>query len=240
MDRPRPLPYAGGMGSSSEPSPGSSPERLPSGRHGLPRAYVARSQRERLREAMVRVSAAKGYAATTIAEVTEMAGVSSSTFYEHFEDKDACFFEAFDAVNDVLVAHVSAAYEAAAGEPWPERIAAALRALVELLATEADIARATMVEVTAAGDDARKRYGEALARFTPLLDEGREYSRRPSLPEDTARFAIGGATSLIFDEVRAGRGQELPRILPQLVFAVLMPYLGPQAAEEEMRRVTAG
>jgi AcrR family transcriptional regulator len=226
------------MGSSSESSSGSNPERLPSGRHGLPRAYVARSQRERLREAMVRVSAAKGYAATTIGEVVEVAGVSSASFYEHFEDKDACFFEAFDAVNDVLVAHVSAAYEATAGEPWPQRVAAALRALVELLAAEADIARMTMVEVTAVGDEARKRYGQALARFTPLLEEGRKYSGRENLPADTARFAIGGATSLIYDEVRSGRGPELPNILPDLIFAVLMPYLGPQAAEEEMRRAT--
>jgi hypothetical protein len=27
------------------------------------------------------------------------------------------------------------------------------------------------------------------------------------------------------------------RILPDLVFAVLMPYLGPETAEEEMHRV---
>lgn len=206
---------------------------------GLPRAYAARSERERLREAMVRVSAAKGYTATTVADVAEMAGVSVDTFHRYFADKDECFFEAFDAVNDVLVAHVSAAYEAAAGEPWPARVAAALQALVDLLAAEADIARVTMVEVIAAGDEARKRYGAALARFTPLLEEGRAYSGRESLPPDTARFAIGGATSLIYDEVRAGRGPELPRILPDLIFAVLMPYLGPDAAREEMRRGTA-
>lgn len=228
------------MDSSSVSSSGSDPERLPSGRHGLPRAYVARSQRERLREAMVRVAAAKGYAATTISEVAEVAGVSSATFYELFEDKEACFFEAFDAVNDVLIAHVSAAYEAAAGKPWPERVIAALAALVELLAAEADIARMTMVEVTAAGDEARKRYGQALERFTPLLAEGKSYSGRESLPDDTARFAVGGATALIYVEVRAGRGPELGRILPDLVFAVLMPYLGPEAAEAEMKRVTAG
>ena len=27
-------------------------------------------------------------------------------------------------------------------------------------------------------------------------------------------------------------------VMPDLVFAVLMPYLGPEAAEDEMRRVT--
>ena len=200
---------------------------------------MARSQRERLREAMVRVAAAKGYEATTVTDVTEFAGVSQATFFEMFEDKAACFLEAYDAVFDVLVAHVTTAFEAAADEPWPERIAAMLRALVELLAAEADIARMAMVEVTAAGDDARERYRAALARFTPFLEEGRTYSGQgDELPPDTARFAIGGATSMIFDEVRAGRGPELKRLLPDLVFAVLMPYLGPEAAEDEMRRVT--
>jgi AcrR family transcriptional regulator len=213
----------------------------PSGRHGLPEAYAVRSQRERLREAMVRVAAAKGYEAATVTDVIEVAGVSRETFHEMFDGKEDCFLEAYDAVIDVLVAHVTSAYEAAAGEPWPDRMTAALRALVELLAAESDIARMAMVEVTAVGEGARERYRVALTRFSRLLEEGREYAARgDSLPPDTARFAIGGATSLIFDEVRAGRGPELERILPDLVFAVLMPYLGPEAAEDEMRRVASG
>jgi AcrR family transcriptional regulator len=188
---------------------------------------------------MVRVGAAKGYEATTVDDVVEVAGVSREGFEEMFADKEECFLEAYDAVIDVLVAHVTSAFEAAAGEPWPERIAAGLGAMVELLSAEADIARMAMVEVTAAGDEARARYRAALARFTPFLEEGRDYSRQSEeLPPDTARFAIGGATSMIFDEIRAGRGPELPRILPDLVFAVLMPYLGPEEAEDEMRRVT--
>jgi AcrR family transcriptional regulator len=204
----------------------------------LPEAYAVRSQRERLREAMVRVAAAKGYEATTITDVIEVAGVSRNTFHEMFPDKESCFLEAYDAVIDVLVAHVTSAFEAAGGEPWPDRIAAALRALVQLLAAESDIARMAMVEVTVAGEEARERYRGAVARFTPFLEEGREYfAQGRELPADTARFAIGGATSLIFDEVRAGRGPEMQRILPDLVFAVLMPYLGPEAAEDEMRRV---
>jgi AcrR family transcriptional regulator len=205
----------------------------------LPRAYVVRSERERVLEAMVRMAAAKGYEATTVADVAELAGVSRQAFDEMFASKEACFLEAYEAVFDVLVAHVTAAFEAARDEPWPEQIAAGLGALVDLLCAEADIARLAMVEVTAAGDDARERYRTMLTRFTPFMEAGRTYSgQAEELPADTARFAIGGATSMIFDEVRAGRGPELRRILPDLVFAVLMPYLGPQAAEEEMRRVT--
>jgi AcrR family transcriptional regulator len=217
----------------------SGPQSTAGGGQELPRAYAVRSERERLLEATIRVAAAKGYEATTVADVVEYAGVPRDAFEEMFDGKESCFLEAYEAVFDVLVAHVAAGYEAAAGEPWPERIAAALRALVELLSVEADIARMAMVEVTAAGDAARERYRAALARFTPFLEEGRTYSGQGGdLPADTARFAIGGATSMIFDEVRAGRGPELKRILPDLVFAVLMPYLGPEAAEDEMRRVT--
>lgn len=189
-------------------------------------------------EAMVRVAAAKGYEATTAADVIEAAGVSRETFDATFVGKEGCFLEAYDAVIDVLVAHVSTAFESTVGQPWPDRIAAALRALVDLLASEHDIARMAMVEVTAVGEDARIRYRGALGRFTYFLEEGRTYSSQgEELPADTARFAIGGATSLIFDEVRAGRGPELRGILPDLVFAVLMPYVGPEAAEDEMRRV---
>jgi AcrR family transcriptional regulator len=224
------------MDSSSTSNPQRAPDEL-----GMPRGYVARSERGRLREATVRMAAAKGYEATTVADIVEYAGVDEETFYKHFDNKASAFLEAYDAVFDILVAHVTAAFEAAADEPWPERVCALLRALVEMLSIEAEIARMAMVEVTAAGEDARERYRAMLARFTPFLEEGRTYSGQgDTLPADTAGFAIGAAASMIFDEVRAGRGPELKRILPDLVFAVLMPYLGPEAAEDEMRRVVKG
>ncbi|HEY4779037.1 MAG TPA: helix-turn-helix domain-containing protein [Solirubrobacterales bacterium] len=214
------------------------PRSEPGASQALPRVYAVRSERERLLEAMVRVAAAKGYEATTVDDVLEAAAVDRATFDSMFASREACFLEGYDAVIDVLVAHVSSAYESTVGQPWPDRIAAALRALVDLLATEHDIARMAMVEVTAVGEDARIRYRAALGRFTYFLEEGRIVSpQADELPADTSRFAIGGATSMIFDEVRAGRGAELRRLLPDLLFAVLMPYIGPAAAEDEMRRV---
>lgn len=186
---------------------------------------------------MVRVAAAKGYKATTVADVVSLAGVSREDFDRYFADKEKCFLEAYGAVIDVLVAHVSAAYESAKGEPWTERVTVSLRALIRLLASESEIARMAIVEVAAIGEDARVRSRQGLDRFVPFLDEGRAASPRGAeLPAETARFAIGGATSMVFDEVRAGRGAELERILPDLVFAVTMPYVGVEAAEQAMRR----
>ena len=61
-------------------SPSTSNPEAPLDRHGLPRAYVIRSERERMLEAMVRMTSAKGYEATTVADVVEYAGVSRDAF----------------------------------------------------------------------------------------------------------------------------------------------------------------
>jgi AcrR family transcriptional regulator len=217
----------------------SDPRSRPGPNQVLPKAYAVRSERERLLEAMIRLAAVKGYEATTIDDVLEAARVPREAFEQMFGDKETCFLESYDAVVDVLVAHMSTAFEVAAEEPWTQRVIAALRALVELLASEAEIASMAMVEVTAGGEEARIRYRAALGRFTPFLEGGLEVSPQgKELPPDTARFAIGGAVAMIFDEVRSGRGPELVGILPDLAFVVLMPYLGAKAAEAEMRKLS--
>jgi len=50
--------------------------KLPSGRHGLSREVVVRSQRERMVESMIAVVAMKGYTETTVADIISNAGVS--------------------------------------------------------------------------------------------------------------------------------------------------------------------
>ena len=53
-------------------------------------------------------------------------------------------------------------------------------------------------------------------------------------------MSAGAVSGLIFDELLAGRAADgLPARLPDLLFAMLVPYVGPQAAAEEMRKVSA-
>ncbi len=49
-------------------------------------------------------------------------------------------------------------------------------------------------------------------------------------------MSAGAVSGLIFDELLAGRAAELPARLPDLLFAMLVPYVGPQVAAAEMRR----
>src|SRR6478752_10530925 len=95
--------------------------RLPRGRHGLPRELVIRSQRERLLAAVVRVTAAKGYESTSVADILEEAGVGRESFYELFEDKKDCLLAARGILVDDLEQSVRVAYEE--GDAWVDRVA---------------------------------------------------------------------------------------------------------------------
>ena len=207
--------------------------RPPRGRHRLPPEVIARSQRERLLEAAVRVVAEKGYAATTVGDLTGAAGVSRTTFYELFGDKEACFLAAYDNAVDTLVRRVMAAYESE--QRWPERARAGLEALLALLAEEPALARLSLVDVGSAGPAAQRRYRTAVQRLTPLFDEGRDFAPGGrGLPPNTSRMAIGGVTGLISDELSTGRAAELPGLLSDVLFATLVPYIGPEAAAREL------
>jgi AcrR family transcriptional regulator len=207
--------------------------RPPRGRHRLPPEVIARSQRERLLEAAIRVVAAKGYAATTVADLTREAGISRTTFYAMFDDKEGCFLAAYDGIVDVLVRGVAAAYEGE-GE-WPQRARAGLAALLEALAQEPDVARLALVDVGSAGPAAQRRFRAAMQRLTPFFDEGRDFAPGGrNLPANTSRMAIGAVTGLIADELTEERAEDLPKLLSDVLFATLVPYIGPDAAAREV------
>ena len=70
--------------------------QFPSGIRSLPSDLVSAIQRERLLAAMLRATAQLGYRELSVQDVLERAGVSRPTFYEHFENKEDCFLNAFD------------------------------------------------------------------------------------------------------------------------------------------------
>jgi len=194
---------------------------------------IARSQRERLLEAAIRVVAAKGYAATTVADLTREAGISRTTFYAMFDDKEGCFLAAYDGIVDALVRRVATAYEGE--DEWPQRARAGLAALLEALTEEPEVARLALVDVGSAGPAAQRRFRAAMQRLTPFFDEGRDFAPGGrNLPANTSRMAIGAVTGLIADELTEERAEDLPRLLSDVLFATLVPYIGPEAAAREV------
>jgi AcrR family transcriptional regulator len=196
------------------------------------------TRRQLILEAMVRVVGRQGYKATSVADVIEEADVSRTTFYKHFEDKHECFLAAYDMVVERVLGRVIASCDAR--QPWLERMRVGLATVVDLFALDPELARTAIVEVAAAGADARQRHWNAIVRVTEFLADGEELAGDRELPDNIALMAAGAVSGLIFDELLSGRAERLPELLPDLLFALLVPYIGPGAATEEMRRAAAG
>jgi AcrR family transcriptional regulator len=208
--------------------------RLPRGRHGLPRELVERSQRERLLAAVVRVTAAKGYESTTVGDVLGEAGVGRESFYELFDDKLDCMLAAHKILVDDLEQRVRAAY--LDDGAWPERVREALAVTLGWFAADPLTARFTLVELTTIGPAFRAIFQSEYARFTKLLDEGLgDDGPDPELSRATG-LAVGAIMARIYEEVVLGRAAELPRLLPDLTYELLVPFVGEEVARAEQRR----
>jgi AcrR family transcriptional regulator len=205
-------------------------ESLPRGRHGLSREAVARAQRERLLRATARVTAVRGYEATTVADILGEAGVGRETFYELFEDRRDCVLAAHQVLLDDLIAKVEAAY-AGPGE-WVARCRATLAVLLDWFSLDPEAGRFLLVELAAIGPEFHERFEAGFDRFVAVIDSGLPAGLPDPGPLPTTSLAVGAAISRVYAEVAAGRSRELPTLLPQLTYEVLVPFLGEAAARK--------
>jgi AcrR family transcriptional regulator len=221
-----------------EPLRGAAPQRLPSGRHRLPREAIVRSQQERLLEAMIAAVNDNGYQATSIVEVAARAGVSRKTLYEHFGDKEGCFLAAHDWLIKRLLAYIRPAWERPG--TWTDQIRRSLAALLTAIAYRPEGARLAMIETLAAGPRAHERHRAAIEALAPFVDEGRKETPLGALlPESVSRVVVGGAAALMFEQVAAGRVAELRHLHHELLYFVLLPYVGHERALVETQRARA-
>jgi AcrR family transcriptional regulator len=216
-------------GAQTAGAPASGRDRLPPGRHGLPRTFVAENQRQRLLNGVVEAVAEHGYNATTISRITAAAKISRRTFYEYFEGKEDCFGAAYEMIE----AHVLGSMLGAPGadDPWPERVRARLAALLDVLARDTAVSRCFLVEPLGAGGDVAARYREAMQLVAATLRPEPPPSELDMEVRDQA--LIGGVATLIVRRLNAGGAARLPELLPDLVELALAPYVGREEAKRQ-------
>jgi AcrR family transcriptional regulator len=182
------------MPTSAEPkSPHLAVERLRPGRHGLPRDVVQAHQRERLVDAIAVICTTRGYAATSVAEVTATAAVSRKTFYDFFENKEQCLLAAHDEFSARLFAAIDAACDPAATSP--QRLDAALRAALAHLAADLPAAQLLTLDILALGPPGAERYHALFDTLHARLDS--------AVPRDSSDDA--GWASIAAIGARVGR-----------------------------------
>lgn len=213
----------------------SSEGRFPSGARKLPSELVKAVQRERLILAMLKAAAELGYRETNVQDVIDRAGVSRPTFYEHFTNKEDCFLAAFDVSAQRLREKIEAAAKEG-GDVWRDRVRFALAALLRFAQTEPDTARTLIVEARAGSADAVLRRVELLDQFSDCLETQAEallpYSTTSSAL--TASGVIGGVEALLYARLCKGEHEDLESLLPSLMYFVVLPYEGHEAAGEEL------
>lgn len=170
--------------------------RLPRGRHGLAREEVAESQRWRLLVSAGEVLGADGYRAATARRICARAGVSSTTFYEHYGNLDACLLAAHEVALDCFWELVCAAK--AKGEGG-DRVRTALDAASGFTLSEPGLSRLLCADVAVAvpaAAVARERELGRLQGFEAVL--------------------AGGVLALFGDRVAAGDQESIPALADEL------------------------
>jgi AcrR family transcriptional regulator len=211
----------------------SSSGKFPSGIRKLPPDLIRAVQRERLIVAMLNAAAELGYLGTNVQDVIDRAGVSRPTFYEHFSNKEDCFLAAFDTSADRLCKKIDTAARKG-GSVWRDRVRYALDALLRFAVHEPDTARTMVVEARAASATAVKRRVELMDHFADCLDS----QARKLLPETafhtgvTASGIVGGVESVLYSRLCKQELDQLDSLLPSLMYFVVLPYEGHDAAHE--------
>jgi AcrR family transcriptional regulator len=169
---------------------------------GRPEAAAApgAGHRERLLDAMAESIRVHGYRGTTVADVVRRARTSRRTFYQHFEDREACFLELFDVSNEMLGLRISEALRVDAS--WEEQVDQAVSVYIDEVAAEPALTIAFTRELTALGDVGTLRQRNEIDRFSHLLIALVEMVNAPKpqvvpMQMATAIMITGGLRELI-------------------------------------------
>lgn len=193
------------------PGPGSDP------------AEVAQNQRQRIFGALVASAAERGYAATRLSDLVELSGVSLSSFYRHFRDKDACFL----AAAEELLAGVEEATETGGPGSFEEQLRASLSAFAELVAAQPAAAQLLLLESFAAGPEVVAAIDGVVGGLQRrALKLAAESPQQAQLPPEVMEALIGAVQELARDRLRRRRETELADLM-EVVAEVTLRYHPP-------------
>jgi AcrR family transcriptional regulator len=198
------------------------------------RGRTAASERAQIVEALIEVASERGYGETSIELILDRAGLDRPAFDRHFRGKYDCFLSTWQDLNEECLEQMVRAYNSR--EDWPDRLRAVADEVVAALSR--DPSRASFgIEVLAAGDAARARRDMTMRVIASLIDAGRQEMDDPeAVPHTTAEALAGSAYGQIYSRVVRGDVEQLPALIPQLMSAAVMPYLGVEAAMMELSR----
>jgi AcrR family transcriptional regulator len=199
--------------------------------------------RERLLENALLELEQRGREGIAVEQLLARSGVEEDDFLATFGDLDGCLDDAYEELTAKLV---RVARESCEGAPdpsrlernrWPGRVRHGLEALLAHLAARPRLATALTRAYPSLGSPQQARYHRFVARFEPMLAPGRRFAGADvELPRNVEALAVGAAEAIVFDRIQAGEADELEQHAPSILFSVLVPFLGPEAAGTELAK----
>jgi AcrR family transcriptional regulator len=188
--------------------------------------------RDPLHWALIDLCFDNGFDRVTVAMLCDHAGIDRADFEARHEDLDQCFYEAYAAE----FGRYRREAEEARGQftEWRERLRATAYVLLRFLSEDERLTHFTVVEARRAASTSILM-GEGIGEIVDLLDEGRDQPVAPSnLTRATAESVAGG----LFNQLYLAVGHENrlleSEVVPQAMYTAVLPYLGAQAAMEEL------
>lgn len=192
------------------------------------------AEQANLREALLDLCVERGYADLRLEDLLERAGADPAAFHRSYVDLDAFFAVVLGQVYAEFFVRAQAAVAEETG--WRDRMRATGYALLRYLREDERVARLAAVEAQHAGEGSQQLFLETFNRLVDLIDEGSAEASGPDSPSRATALGVGGVMFARIQEAVAagelGLGEEE---IPELMYAAVFPYLGADAAEEELR-----
>ena len=191
--------------------------------------FASYSAEQRIIRGFAVAVAAKGYPATTIADIAAAAAISQTTFYEHFDGKGEALQAALASSGAQVLAAVLPPVRRAPN--WRVAVRVGFEELCGFLASEPAFASLRSVDIYGAGPAAiaaRDRTGIDLitALVEPAYEDGLKASKL------ALEASVGAVYGVLFEGVRSGHTADLPRLAPFLTYFALAPFNGAEEACE--------
>ena len=190
-------------------------------------------ERERIADALVDLCHERGYRNTTLAALLERAGVDRATFTRHYGHLENCFCEVYAELQDDLMERLLAVVSAES--TWRDRLRAVAYELADYIEEDESRTQFMVIEVRSAGDRAIYLLSQSYERLFDLIDMGRgERPRRRSISRATAEAVGGSMFFQMYSSYEPGSIDAVRARVPELMYMAVLPYLGPEAAAEEL------
>ncbi|HET9153687.1 MAG TPA: TetR/AcrR family transcriptional regulator [Solirubrobacterales bacterium] len=186
---------------------------------------------------MVALAGSKGYQATSVADLVEVSGVSSRSFYQHFADKEECFLATMEVILTNL--HRLLVSELEEDGNTEERAARTVLALIENLRAEPAATRVWLIEAFCAGKRAEGRINLAYDILATQLQKVYASLGKEEMPEELTRAIVRGAGGVVYNRFSSGREDDVAEIAKEVqAWALGFPVPpGPLRTKARRRRL---